>query len=545
MEDVTNSGNPRTDSTYPSASQRLEEDSPDASADAYEDSSSPHQPMDERSGSQNAMVDLQDGASSSAGGPGPVNLGLPNESDEDDDIEEDLDDYREDLVDIMADSNDESEMVSSDEEVGGSEGEGGEDAEEAEAEDPEETGEFNKPKEGEKFVGCKHYKRRCALICSTCHKPYTCRFCHDEVEVNHELDRKAVVQIKCLECDQVQDVQKVCQGCQVDFAHYFCAVCRLYDDEDKKQYHCDGCRICRIGGRENFFHCQTCDMCLANDMKNNHKCIEKMSRSNCPVCLEDLHTSRKSCRVPKCGHMLHYKCMQQLLRTGNYACPTCSVSMVDMSSVWEKLDHEVSITPMPAEYRDFKVQILCRDCHQESRAAFHILGQKCVPCGSYNTCRAAEPEGSCCSQDDVEAVEQQQTEAEDVAAAAVRELGLAANMSDDDGDDDDDETSQASHFNRLRRLLNGLSGAAHNRRNESHDNSERRPDEEDAEAAAAAGAAVATNNPSPGTSAGNQADSRPENPSDSRPEDPSDSRPSGAASAMAPLYQDLEDDELD
>ena len=118
-------------------------------------------------------------------------------------------------------------------------------------------------------------------------------------------------------------------------------------------------------------------------MRDNHKCIEKMSRSNCPVCLEDLHTSRKSCRVPKCGHMLHFKCMQQLLKTGNYACPTCSVSMVDMSSVWERLDYEVELTPMPTEYRDLKVAVLCRDCHQDSKSAFHILGQKCTHCGSY------------------------------------------------------------------------------------------------------------------------------------------------------------------
>ena len=123
--------------------------------------------------------------------------------------------------------------------------------------------------------------------------------------------------------------------------------------------------------------------CPANNMRDNHKCIEKMSRSNCPVCLEDLHTSRKACRVPKCGHMLHFKCMQQLLKTGNYACPTCSVSMVDMSSVWERLDYEVELTPMPTEYRDLKVAVLCRDCHAESRSSFHILGQKCSQCGSY------------------------------------------------------------------------------------------------------------------------------------------------------------------
>ena len=27
---------------------------------------------------------------------------------------------------------------------------------------------------------------------------------------------------------------------------YFCYECKLYDDEDKQQFHCDGCGICRV-----------------------------------------------------------------------------------------------------------------------------------------------------------------------------------------------------------------------------------------------------------------------------------------------------------
>lgn len=71
----------------------------------------------------------------------------------------------------------------------------------------------------------------------------------------------------------------------------------------------------RVGGRENYFHCGTCDMCLPNHLHQvpfliifqpleqlptssyksithltlpsfqAHKCVEKVSRSNCPVCL--------------------------------------------------------------------------------------------------------------------------------------------------------------------------------------------------------------------------------------------------------------------
>lgn len=50
---------------------------------------------------------------------------------------------------------------------------------------------------------------------------------------------------------------------------YTCLVCNLFDDEDKDQYHCDGCGICRIGGRNNFFHCEVCNMCLPQQLKTN------------------------------------------------------------------------------------------------------------------------------------------------------------------------------------------------------------------------------------------------------------------------------------
>lgn len=497
---------------------------------------------DSSSGGEQNVVDMETSdsgisssdpsGSGSERGPGPVNLGMADDIDDDDEIEddEDVEDYREDLLNIDgADSHDDSDGASSnDDNEGGSDADLG--AEEDELEDPEDTGEFNKPKEGEALIGCKHYRRRCALICFTCQKPFTCRFCHDEVEFNHELDRKSVVEIQCLECDRRQPVASHCLGCKIQFALYFCSICRLYDDEDKNQYHCEGCKICRIGGRENFFHCQTCDMCLAISMRDNHKCIEKMSRSNCPVCLEDLHTSRKACRVPKCGHMLHFKCMQQLLKTGNYACPTCSVSMVDMSTVWERLDYEVNLTPMPTEYRDLKVAVLCRDCHHESKSSFHVLGQKCKQCGSYNTCRTADAGVSCCGDEPAqEAREHQQAEAEDAAAAAVRELGLAANMRPEDDDDDagDNDDENDDHYRRIRGLIHSLATAASSQGGDL--------------------AAGPSNSRGGGGGSGGSAGEESSGASSNSPEVASGSGdgPSGAAAAMAPLYRDFEDDDLD
>ena len=35
-----------------------------------------------------------------------------------------------------------------------------------------------------------------------------------------------------------------------------------------------------------------------------------------------------------------------------------------MNDVWSQLDEEVENTPMPEEYKDFYVFVLCRDCHK-------------------------------------------------------------------------------------------------------------------------------------------------------------------------------------
>nr|CAD7203778.1 unnamed protein product [Timema douglasi] len=231
-----------------------------------------------------------------------------------------------------------------------------------------------------------------------CDKMYFCRFCHDENE-NHHVNRKDVTELVCVNCDTRQKVQAECERCNLRFGKYTCLECKLFDDEEKNQYHCDGCGICRIGGRDKFFHCEKCNMCLPIKLQTGHKCVENVSHSNCPVCLEDIHTSRIPCHIPDCSHLLHRTCFEEMLQAGHYACPTCQTCLIDMSQVgvaldkvmysqlwkynmspcmsqynmspcmsqlWKYMDNEVSMTPMPPEYEDFKAEILCKDCHERS-----------------------------------------------------------------------------------------------------------------------------------------------------------------------------------
>lgn len=93
---------------------------------------------------------------------------------------------------------------------------------------------------------------------------------------SHAFDRYVTEQISCMACQTVQvrtaavfdfglpvetvvltvvryvvqPVGKICinDKCKTEFACYFCDVCKFFDDDASKDiYHCDKCKICRIG----------------------------------------------------------------------------------------------------------------------------------------------------------------------------------------------------------------------------------------------------------------------------------------------------------
>ena len=39
------------------------------------------------------------------------------------------------------------------------------------------------------------------------------------------------------------------------------------ETESRKQFHCQECGLCRIGGRESFFHCPTCGCCYSTSLQ--------------------------------------------------------------------------------------------------------------------------------------------------------------------------------------------------------------------------------------------------------------------------------------
>lgn len=239
--------------------------------------------------------------------------------------------------------------------------------------------------------GCKHYLRRCKIVSPCCNTIFACRLCHDEAvydqeyddDKKHKMNRFDIKSVVCTNCDKLQEVNEYCESCNICFGLYYCSICHFWDDIDKMQFHCEGCGFCRIGGKENFVHCDKCNMCIPIKNSSVHKCIE-IRDSLCPICMVDLFTSTNEILQIKCGHYLHKTCLNELLST-SYKCPICSSSIIDTKEIDEIIQEEINLTPMPVDYNNTFVKILCNDCHNENDVKFHIIGLKCNNCGSFNT----------------------------------------------------------------------------------------------------------------------------------------------------------------
>ncbi|CAG9326389.1 unnamed protein product [Blepharisma stoltei] len=243
---------------------------------------------------------------------------------------------------------------------------------------------------------CNHYERGCDLLSACCNEFFACRYCHDKEKYEDEKDfskkhkmiRSDVTTVRCRACQATQGLNQYCINCNTCMGAYFCAICHLYDsDLSKNIYHCDKCGICRVGPREKYFHCDTCEACLSVSLRNSHTCRPGILKSNCAVCQEDMFTSRQRAMPMSCGHFIHNACLRDMMAHHRYTCPICCKSIADFSDFYQKIDEEVSNTPMPEEYQNIDCNILCNDCLKRNRVRFHVIGMKCPDCGSYNTTR--------------------------------------------------------------------------------------------------------------------------------------------------------------
>lgn len=155
----------------------------------------------------------------------------------------------------------------------------------------------------------------------------------------------------------------------------------------KKPFHCAQCGFCRVGGVESFRHCNECCMCISVSVFDTHQCFRDKYKNNCPVCREDMFSSRQSPQDLPCGHAIHAHCFRKLAGF-DYRCPICKKTVVSqqaMSAAWEARARDIAEHPMPADLQRI-VDIMCNDCESKSHSRqWHFLGIQCPQCSSFNT----------------------------------------------------------------------------------------------------------------------------------------------------------------
>mmetsp|Transcript_2364 Transcript_2364/g.8442 ORF Transcript_2364/g.8442 Transcript_2364/m.8442 type:complete len:773 (-) Transcript_2364:167-2485(-) len=241
--------------------------------------------------------------------------------------------------------------------------------------------------------GCKHYKRNCLLVARCCGEAFHCRFCHDEKQTDHVMNRFDTEEMICIPCGTRQPVSNECRSCHSRMAQYYCNICKLFDSSGRDIYHCPFCNICRIGkglGKD-VRHCMRCNTCVSVELFDSHRCREKHMEVDCPVCHESCFTSATPVHELPCGHFLHSACFEAYSQY-SYRCPVCAKSMGDMRGYFKMLDALLESEKLreneqeAATGTEVKQQdIFCNDCEKNSQTPFHWVYHKCTHCSSYNT----------------------------------------------------------------------------------------------------------------------------------------------------------------
>lgn len=117
--------------------------------------------------------------------------------------------------------------------------------------------------------------------------------------------------------------------------------------------------------------------------EKSHKCIERVSDCDCPICGDYMFTSPSPVVFMLCGHGIHRVCYDKHM-VSSYRCPICSKSTVNMETQFRNLDRAIDGQPMPPQFRDTKAMVSCNDCYAKSAVQYHWLGLKCAICDSYN-----------------------------------------------------------------------------------------------------------------------------------------------------------------
>ena len=128
-------------------------------------------------------------------------------------------------------------------------------------------------------------------------------------------------------------------------------------------------------------------MCIDKQLFDGHNCKVGKYMSNCPVCQEDLFSSRDASHELPCGHAIHWHCFRELA-SHDSRCPMCKKTAETherMKPTWDAMAMGIALQPVPPELCKV-VTIKCNDCEKVAQnRSWHFLGVQCHDCESFNT----------------------------------------------------------------------------------------------------------------------------------------------------------------
>eukprot|EP00897_Mesotaenium_endlicherianum_P003374 jgi/Mesen1/3064/ME000018S02374 len=230
-----------------------------------------------------------------------------------------------------------------------------------------------------------HVQQHCRQ-CGVCMGEYFCSVCNffdddagDEKQ-HHELPRHSVKLVICSLCDTEQEVWHLSPPLRHLAPHRSCAPPGTLPQLGEGACYTP-CLWQTSGGGACYFHKSYLSLFLTWHVQQHcRQCGVCMGEYFCSVCnfFDDDHLfeSTRDITVMQCGHTMHLHCFKEMRSHAKFSCPICLKTACDMKRAWALLEQEVGV--------------LCHDCGSISDVPFHILGQKCGGCGSYNTRRVRD-----------------------------------------------------------------------------------------------------------------------------------------------------------
>ena len=115
---------------------------------------------------------------------------------------------------------------------------------------------------------------------------------------------------------------------------------------------------------------------MAIAIRDTHRCIERSTDCDCPICGEYMFTSLRTVVFMLCGHSIHRRCYEEHIKS-SYRCPICSRSIANMEWQFTRLRRAIESQPMPEEFRNTKALVYCNDCVAKTSVEYHWLGLQC------------------------------------------------------------------------------------------------------------------------------------------------------------------------